>query len=213
MCFKSPFDWWYTPLLGLINLLSDNDPERLYDLESLVEVERRGGTEVFNMRYGIEFSHSFPKGADERLTSDWRIDPLDKFRVVTRRLWEYFVNADEPDGRILFFRMATEDDLRKPAAIHIADMLRLKEALARIFSRSDFRIVLLNYPSLEIEASFLDRKKLDCFVFSTVYYDRQPDWRGLPQDWDAAFSGIPFQYDETLAVSEVIASALSRRQC
>jgi hypothetical protein len=201
MCFKSPFDWWYMPLPGLINLLSDNDPERLYDAESLAEVERRGGTEVLNMRYGIEFSHSFPKDANKRLTRNWRAEPLNKFRLLTKRLWEYFVNADEPDARILFFRMVIEPDLQESAAVHIADLLRLQEALARIFSRADFRIVLLNYQALEAEASIWDREQLKCFVFAAVNHVPEPNWRGSPKDWDAAFSRLPFQYDATLALS------------
>ena len=201
MCFKSPFDWWHTPLLGLIGLLSDNDPERLYDPQSLAEVDLWGGTEVFNRRYGIQFTHSFPKDEDKRLTKDWQADPLNKFRLVTKRLWEYFVSADEPDARILFFRLATAVDLHESTVLHISDLLRLKHALAKIFSRSDFRIVLINYPSLEAEASIWHQKHLASFVFATVDHSSQMDWKGPPKEWDAAFSRMPFQYDATFAVS------------
>ncbi len=193
--FKSPFDWWLTPFSGLVKLLSDNDPDLVFDPQALCVAPLWGGTDVFNMRYRIHFSHHFEKDENRRVLAGWQGDELTRFRLITRRLWEYFLELDDPDNGLLFFRLAHEDDLRPVSGTCIGDLVRLWAVLRRLFTRATFRIALVDYPELAATAADLPDAIAADFVFLSVRHSSQPDWKGPPDDWTREMAGIPFRYD------------------
>src|SRR5665213_3926152 len=56
-----PFDWWVSPLKGVVRLLREWDIEQLLDLEMLQEVHAgRHVAYVRHRRYGVKLQHDFP---------------------------------------------------------------------------------------------------------------------------------------------------------
>jgi hypothetical protein len=197
--FKSPFDRWHTPMLGLIDLLADGTPKRLYDPALLDEATPNGPTEVLNTRYGIEFAYSFVKAEGGLLPEDWQGAPLDRFRRVTDRNWAFLSDVDVVGNRILFVRLAIDPD-RSPALVpHVRDLLRLQDVLRAMYRHADFRIALLNYPHLEIEAANWTGTRLSYCFFASVDHVRQADREGLPEAWDAAFGVMSARFEPALA--------------
>jgi len=195
LCFESPFDGWYTPLQGLIDCLVERDPLRLCDPHELVEVESGPRIEAFNTRYWLELTHAFPHDADERLVGNWRETPLDEFGRTICRRWEYFLDADPWEDRILFVRLAVPEDIEGPAAARLEDLTRLEDAIANAFPQVDFRIAFLNYGRLANEASRVAASVSPRFAFAKVRHKPEPTWEGPPDEWDAALRAIPYRYD------------------
>jgi hypothetical protein len=189
--FRSPFDMWYTPLLGLIELLSDNTPSRLYEPTLLAKTRTDDAAEIENTHYEIEFSHSFAGREGELLSEDWRGAPLVRFRKITKRAWTFLADADRVGTRILFLRLSIDRDRNQSRVPHVADLLRLQDALTMMYRSADFRIAMLNYPALEAEAAGWSGEPLSRCFFASVRHSRKPDWRGPPEAWDAAFAAMP----------------------
>jgi hypothetical protein len=192
---RSPFDLWYTPLLGLIELLSDNTPSRLYEPTLLARTRTDGTGEIRNTHYDIEFSHSFAKREGGLLPEDWLGAPLARFRTITDRAWAFLRDADRVGTRILFLRLAIETDGNRSRVPQVADLLRLQDALTTMYRNADFRIVLLNYPALEAEAASWRGDPLSRCFFASVNHSKKPDWRGPPEAWDASFAAMPASYE------------------
>jgi hypothetical protein len=193
--FRSPFDLWYTPLLGLIELLSDNTPSRLYEPTLLARTRTDETAEIENTHYEIEFSHSFVRREGELLPEDWLGAPLARFRTITNRAWTFLADADRAGTRILFLRLSVDRDRNQSRVPQVADLLRLQDALTTIYRSADFRIAMLNYPALEAEAAGWRGDPLSRCFFASVRHSRKPDWRGPPDAWDAAFAAMPVSYE------------------
>ena len=193
--FRSPFDMWYTPLLGLIELLADNTPSRLYEPTLLAKTRTDDAAEIENTHYEIEFSHAFVKREGDLLPEDWLGAPLVRFRTITKRAWTFLADADTPNTRILFLRLSIDRDRNQSRVPHVADLLRLQDALTTMYRSADFRVAMLNYPALEAEAAGWVGEPLSRCFFASVRHSRKPDWRGPPEAWDAAFAEMPVCYE------------------
>src|SRR5580704_11359124 len=85
-----PFDWWITPLSGLLAFLQDLSVERFYDPEALEAVhDERGARVIRNARYDIELHHEFPRDQEGLVRPGWA-DHIARPRSRTAYLMDRF---------------------------------------------------------------------------------------------------------------------------
>ncbi len=99
-----PFDWWITPLRGVIGYLERPDIDFLYSADELVLAE--GSATVKHRSLYIELHHEFPRAGGQHSSPvvpdflAWCEAPSAR----TRRLTERLLQLDDPETRILFVR-------------------------------------------------------------------------------------------------------------
>ncbi|HEY5237717.1 MAG TPA: DUF1796 family putative cysteine peptidase [Rhizomicrobium sp.] len=126
-----PFDWWISPLGGVVQFLERPDVDCLYDPEEL-ELSHNGST-VRHRTFQIQLHHEFPKDASHTgrlVRDDWR-DAIEHPKRRTTALLKKFLGLNAPGNRVAFVR---EDD---------ATADQITERLNELFPLADYLLVEL----------------------------------------------------------------------
>jgi len=176
--FKSayPFDWWITPVAGLLKFLSEPNIELLYAPENLVVSNVWGLSSIRNEYFGIWLHHEFHRQSDGSISNDWHKEiPAAKSR--TAALLQKFFGANLLDERILMVRAKSEWD--DPAF----DPGELRDVLRFRFKNAVFQMIFINYPRSDLGwARSLDIPKLP-----------GADWRGDASAWDRNLADLGYR--------------------
>lgn len=97
-----PFDWWITPLDGLLAILERFDPEWIFDADNLEVVD--GGYCVMHTPTGVRLNHEFPRvGQDGPIVKHWREHIATRLHRA-EYIFDKFRRLDDPNETILFVR-------------------------------------------------------------------------------------------------------------
>lgn len=173
---KYPFDWWITPLSGLLAFLKRGPDEHVVDPALLAPVYQNGKpAHVRNIRYGIHLVHAFPRPGG-RLSPDWR-EHLDEVRSKADYLWRRFTNLKSKSGRVLFVRVVHSSDVAAGENVG-AQVVELLDVLERLFPGLDFDLLLIDAPEPVAHPRVINLEIRD---------EEGGDWRGKPQLWTKRF--------------------------
>jgi hypothetical protein len=182
-----PFDWWLTPIDGLISYLSDPNPERIYGAGALDEVVADGHvTSVVAPEFGFLLYHEFPRqdvGLPTRVVAaDWRAHVPEQRARHARRL-DRMLALDRPGRRILFVRDRLDVD-GKGDETAAASVAKLWSILSSRWSRAEIELLLVNVPC--------DARTPERCVRWADFEDARGDdaegWRGNSAGWARAFA-------------------------
>lgn len=175
---RFPFDWWLTPVDGLIRFLRDWDVERLYDRKRLRVVQRLFGQPyVENVEYRIRLVHEFPRGRRDMILNTW-VDHIEEARSKTFYAMEKFDALNAPHRRVLFVRNMAQDEERRPKEACAA----LREAVLARMPQADCSFLLISTNGVEAEG-WIPLKVVD----------RSKDsWEGDPAAWDPPLASLGF---------------------
>jgi hypothetical protein len=146
------FDWWITPVDGLIQLI-ENDFDGLFERENLQMVGDRRS--VANLRYGILHHHDFLRNDEEdrvvEMDEEQRLRNVQKFAYLKRR-WDDLAHNQGP---VLFVRWGWSMSEALLAGItpdpFCANPARLVATLDRKFPQLDYQILLIDAPEVNHE--------------------------------------------------------------
>ena len=174
-----PFDWWISPLPGVIAALEAGlDVDRLYDPTALRRIGGGDGSHrsVENRDYGIRFVHEFPDLPPATTEPvDWT-DHARRPRERLAHLADKFWRLNAPGNRILFVRFCVHP--RGEIALDTdTDLHRLRALLAERFDAA--RIDLL---------AISGRDRVGSHATLAVN-DGTQDWKGDFALWSAALAG------------------------
>jgi hypothetical protein len=99
-----PFDWWISPLGGVLRFLHHPDVDSLYDPEQL-ELSHNGST-VRHRTLQIQLHHEFPRDTSQPgrpVRDEWR-DAIEHPKSRTTALLEKFLALNAGGNRIAFIR-------------------------------------------------------------------------------------------------------------
>jgi hypothetical protein len=188
-CFKSttayPFDWWLTPIDGLIRYLSDPDPDRVYGNGALDEVVVEGDvTCVGAPEFGFLLFHEFPRKEvalhKTVLAPDWR-DHVAKARARHVRRLDRLFALDRRGRRILFVRDRLDVD-GKGAEVAAESVAKLWSLLSNRWRRAEIELLLVNVPC-DVRIPQPGVRWVD---FEDVRGDSAKGWRGDSTHWARA---------------------------
>ncbi len=176
-----PFDWWVSPIKGVIGVLREWDAERLFDPAELIEV--RDGERIAyvrHARHGIKFFHDFP--ADQGYVNpDWR-DHLAGAKARTSHLMSKFEALNRTGRKVLFYR---ELGFMDKASLECCTTLR------RMVRR---RMPLAQYSFLLISPEGVEAPGWTSLTLSDPGED---PWSGDPAIWDQALSTLGYSLTAT----------------
>lgn len=122
-----PFDWWITPLEGLLAILSRPDAEWLYQSNLLERIE--DGLTVIHRPTGIQLHHEFPRENGNVVPN--YLDFIEKPKARTAALFSKLLALnDNASENILFVREGDDD-------------ARLAQALGSLFGNIRWRLASL----------------------------------------------------------------------
>jgi hypothetical protein len=172
-----PFDWWVTPMKGLMRALRDWDVEQLFDPAELSEVMvGEAIAYVHHDRYGLKFQHDFPT-VEGRIRPDWR-DHLEPARSRTRHLMDKFDALNRPGRRILFYREVSPTDAEP-------------EGMARALKHEVRRRLPL--PKCAFLLISRDGLKAQGWRSVTIDDPTEEPWTGDAAIWDAALAALDYR--------------------
>ncbi len=176
-----PFDWWITPVEGLVRFLADWDLERLYDPARLAQRRRWGRVIcVENRDYGFRLQHDFPMDEPrEHVLPGWQA-ALPEARSRTAHLMAKLDQQDRGDRNILFVREVRPGEEAAPerfAALCAAAQARVPQAQASFLLISETGLEPAGWIPLRIKDPV-----------------RRP-WSGTPAIWDAALASLDFRFE------------------
>lgn len=178
-----PFDWWISPLPGVIAALEAGlDPGRLYDPDALHRLGDATGRHrsVEHRAFGIRFVHEFPDMPESIAApvawEDRVRQPRERLAHLADKLWR--LNA--PGHRILFVRFCVHP--RGDVALDTeADLDRLRAILTERFDAA--RIALLPISG---------RGRVEGCETLAVQ-DGSEDWKGDFALWTAALASTGYR--------------------
>lgn len=182
-----PFDWWFTPIDGLIRYLSDPDPDRVFSPGALDELVVDGHVNtVVAPEFGFLLFHEFPRqniGLPATVVApDWR-DHIPKLRARHARRLDRLLALDRPGRRILFVRDRLDVD-GKGAEAAAESVARLWSTLSSRWCRAEIELLLVNIPC-DVRIPQPGVRWVD---FEDVPGDTPEGWRGDSTGWARAFA-------------------------
>lgn len=192
LCFDSwkiyPFDWWITPLDGLVRYLAAPAAARLYAAGALEEMRADGEVSAIRSReFGFRLFHDFPRrpGANAlpAVVPDWR-SHIAEAAARHEKLLGRLLRLNRRENRILFVRhrLAVGD---APGEVDAAAAAGLWEALRSLWSEADIRLLLVNFPA----AGPLPRGILS-LAFEELPGPPGQEWRGDEAQWKSNFASL-----------------------
>jgi hypothetical protein len=162
-----PFDWWITPVEGVVGLLNRPDPAWLYDPDELEPVRNGGDWSVQHRSLGILRHHEFPRRWKEPylpIADNWR-DHIASAQTRTEYLLRKLMSLNAPGHRVLFIR-------------HGLRAGESREAVAAALDRS--------FPAAAFALAAVD-----------VPHALAHGWKGDPCAWDGVLStfGVSLRSD------------------
>ena len=182
-----PFDWWLTPLGGLIRYLADPDPDRVYREEKLeLRVVDGWARTVVAPEFGVELFDEFPRqaaaGPVRAVAPGWQ-EHIAAARARHVQRLERLLSLDRPGNRVLFVRnrfdLETHDESAQEAVERLWSVLRAR------WAASDTWLLLVNLPPFVSPDERVLR--LD---FEDPPGAPPEEWRGDPARWAAGFAGL-----------------------
>ncbi len=171
-----PFDWWVSPMKGLIGVLLEWDVDRLYDPAVLAEV--RSGEQIAYLRhgrYGIKFMHDFPSDQG-RVRPNWR-EHLPEAKSRMTHLMAKFDALNSPDRKVLFYREVGPSDR---AVLEHCKGLR--------------RLVLAHTPLAQCNFLLISSTgiKAPRWTSLSINDPLEEPWSGDPEIWDSALASLGY---------------------
>jgi hypothetical protein len=182
-----PFDWWLTPIDGLISYLSDPNPDRVYGTGALDELVVDGHvTTVVAPEFGFQLYHEFPRhdvGLPTRVVAPrWRDHVQGQRAIHTRRL-DRLLALDRKGRRILFVRDRLDVD-GKGADRAAESVAKLRSVLANHWGRAEVELLLVNVPCIDRTP----QPGVRWADFEDVREDTPDGWQGNSAGWARAFA-------------------------
>ncbi|MCW2276428.1 hypothetical protein M2321_004033 [Rhodoblastus acidophilus] len=173
-----PFDWWITPVNGLIKALACSvGVETLYAQDGLERTKE--GKTVRHRDLQIRFPHEFPHAGElpgRPIVSNF-YDHVDGPKRRTTHLVERFLGLNDPNSRILFAR--EPDDFG--GDISSQDHAAISAQLARLFPDALWTLAIVRGP-----------RETDAF-----------GWKCDPECWDSVLRGLDVRLSRDHHVSFV----------
>jgi hypothetical protein len=190
-----PFDWWISPLSGLVRYLEDPEPARIYSPGCLEEMKVDGRvTAIRSREFGIELFHEFPRtrivvdGQEvSTVAEDWRehvSGQREKHETRLRRL----LATDAPGNRILFIRH--KYDANPEAQASSREIMALQEALQKRWSAARVELMLLNVP---VSGAIPQGVRIE--TFEDLPGPAPDEWQGDAERWGSAFAAQQLRLD------------------
>lgn len=143
-----PFDWWVTPIAGLLSFLGNHSIDELYAPDCLRPVPSPGEDSIMtieNVRHGIWLFHDFPrKPKTNTVVDDWR-DHIAAARDRTRFLVNRMLSVSSSE-RTLFVRASNKTERRELGGRYAALAQGIEPALRGLFSDHDFDLLFIDPP-------------------------------------------------------------------
>lgn len=192
-----PFDWWISPLSGLVRYLEDPEPARIYSPACLEEMQVDGRVAAIRSReFGIELFHEFPRtrilieGREvSTVSADWREHvsaQREKHESRLRRL----LAADASGNRILFIRH--KYDANPEAQASIREIIAVQEVLQKRWSAARVELLLINVPVLGALPQGVRAE-----LFEDLPGPPPDEWQGDAERWRSAFAAQQLRLDGT----------------
>jgi hypothetical protein len=171
-----PFDWWTSPLCGLVSYFETGlDIDVLYDPSSLQELRDSQG-QIISIRsqsFGFIFDHEFERDPAFFVRPNWSdhiVEPRSRQKYLTEKL----LATNAPGNSILFVRSYFEGDKAE-------DLERLAGLTDRLFSRADVAFLSVNYST---------RGPFENILTNDLAVE---GWQGVFQNWRRALVATGYQ--------------------
>jgi len=173
-----PFDWWITPIEGLIRFLDDWDVDRLYRPDQLrVHHKLFQKAWVENREYGFRLVHEFTRNR-WRLATRQFLDEAPQVKARTAHLMAKFDELDSKRRRVLFVRNVS---LREEG--DAAGCEALRQAVLRRVPRADPEFLLISNSGMAAEG----------WIPLKVDDSLKEPWSGDPAAWNTPLSTLGFR--------------------
>lgn len=172
-----PFDWWITPVEGLIRFMHDWDADRLYRSDQLfVRHNLFQKAWVENREYGFRLVHEFTRDR-WRLASRRFLEEVPVLKARTAHLMARFDDLDPKQRTVLFVRTLMASEEGDAAAFE-----ELRRAVIARVPRARPEFVLISRTGIAAEG----------WIPLKIDDPSTERWSGDPVVWDTALSTLGF---------------------
>lgn len=175
------FDWWISPLSGLIQFFEEPDLEGLYDIEALECVVAEDGFPVVrHKRLGIEFVHEFQRRTltPALVDAPGFLADLAKAKERTLALGTRLLGLNREGNHVAFFRTAHPSDFGDAGG----QLARLVAVLDTVYDKATYTVVVTHG-----QQDAWPMARGGAFVpFAST---GKGDWRGHEPDWNVFLAG------------------------